>query len=543
MLIEIRSDRLRIGSIQFHEGLNVVLGDEKATNSIGKSSLLMIIDFVFGGTSFLDHNRDAIEVLGDHDYFFAFQFDGSVQRFRRGTFRADLVFRCDENYDVGEPMEIEGFRAFLKASYRTPKHISFRNLVGLYSRIWGKENLNVHKPLHVAQAQSSKDCVQNLIKTFDRYDEIADLVTNLQTAEKTSEAFKKAFDSNVIARVGAREYGANVDIIGAARSEIDQIKENLARFSMSISEIANRDVLELKQQKDELLAMRLEVESKLRRVQENLASNRHIKSRHFESLLEFFPTINKERLLAIEEFHSQLSRILKSELISSESELAQRRDTIQQELDSIDVKLAASLSSIKSPGIIVDRVVALAEKLQRAEEENHYRDASQEVSVRKKELGKELVEKQAEALSWIQDYLNDTMQRIVTSIFGTDRKSPEIELRERSYSFRVFEDTGTGTAYSSLIVFDLAVFQVTSLPCIAHDSLLFKNIENDSVINLLHVYRNIDKQSFIAIDEAGKYGEATASILRALSVIHLDDRNVLFIKNWRNRDSTPSGEK
>lgn len=35
--------------ITFHKGLNVVLGDNKGTNSIGKSTLLMVIDFIFGG--------------------------------------------------------------------------------------------------------------------------------------------------------------------------------------------------------------------------------------------------------------------------------------------------------------------------------------------------------------------------------------------------------------------------------------------------------------------------------------------------------------
>ena len=31
--------------IRFHNGLNVILGEKGATNSIGKSTLLMIIDF------------------------------------------------------------------------------------------------------------------------------------------------------------------------------------------------------------------------------------------------------------------------------------------------------------------------------------------------------------------------------------------------------------------------------------------------------------------------------------------------------------------
>jgi hypothetical protein len=40
----------------------------------------------------------------------------------------------------------------------------------------------------------------------------------------------------------------------------------------------------------------------------------------------------------------------------------------------------------------------------------------------------------------------------------------------------------------------------------------------------------------LAIDEAGKYGDATAGILRNQAVIQLDDQNVLFVKNWRKRE-------
>jgi len=97
----------------------------------------------------------------------------------------------------------------------------------------------------------------------------------------------------------------------------------------------------------------------------------------------------------------------------------------------------------------------------------------------------------------------------------------------------VSEDTGTGTAYANLIVLDLTIFKATTLPFIAHDSLLFKNIENDSVANLFKEYSSTEKQSFIAIDEIYKYGIEASALLRARSVIQLDNNNVLYVKDWR----------
>ena len=74
MLTEIRSEQFRARVIKFGPSLNVVLGDDNATNSIGKSSLLMVIDFAFGGSSLLEHNKDIVHELGDHDYYFTFEF-------------------------------------------------------------------------------------------------------------------------------------------------------------------------------------------------------------------------------------------------------------------------------------------------------------------------------------------------------------------------------------------------------------------------------------------------------------------------------------
>lgn len=63
--------------IVFHEGLNAIVGDDIASNSIGKSTMLMIIDFVFGGDDYISKNHDVVDNLGHHDFRFIFNFDNS----------------------------------------------------------------------------------------------------------------------------------------------------------------------------------------------------------------------------------------------------------------------------------------------------------------------------------------------------------------------------------------------------------------------------------------------------------------------------------
>lgn len=76
MLTKIICSLLNRGEISFCAGLNVILGDDDAKNSIGKSSALMIIDFAMGGTSLLEDKAGIIKSMGHHVYIFEFDFNG-----------------------------------------------------------------------------------------------------------------------------------------------------------------------------------------------------------------------------------------------------------------------------------------------------------------------------------------------------------------------------------------------------------------------------------------------------------------------------------
>ena len=58
MLVEMMSPVFKEGEkerppIRFKKGLNVILGTEDGENSIGKSSAMLAIDFVFGGSTYI----------------------------------------------------------------------------------------------------------------------------------------------------------------------------------------------------------------------------------------------------------------------------------------------------------------------------------------------------------------------------------------------------------------------------------------------------------------------------------------------------------
>lgn len=540
MLTEIQCDRFRQKSIHFHSGLNVVLGDENGTNSIGKSTLLMIVDFALGGQSLLEHNGDVVSELGDHDYRFSFQFGTGTFRFQRGTADSGTVHICDENYGIVAVKTVEEFRSFLMAGFGIElEDISFRSLLGPYFRVWGRGNDDARYPLHAFKAQPFRDCINNLIKTCGLFGTIKGLQASLAEKEKESGALKNAVATSILPKVGKKEHTKNLVSIDELESQLEGIKSNLALYATTIADIVNREMVEQKHKRDGLLETRARVEASLLRVRRNLANNRHIKSAHFDGLRHYFPDVNQSRLAEVEEFHSEVAKLLRAELSDSERTLSDRLTEVNGQIAEVDSSISDALKSIDEPTAVLDRVVSLSNSLQAAKDQNRFYDLGISLKDAITNIRSALSNEKIRALEKIEKSLNDGMKATASAIFGAERKSPRLTLRESSYTFEVHEDTGTGAAFVALIIFDLTMFAETQLPIIAHDSLIFKNIENDSVAKLIRFYAEFDKQSFIAIDEADKYGPDAADFLRDNSVVLLSDNSLLYDTDWRSKTQSP----
>ena len=534
MLIEIRCEKFRESVITFYHGLNVVLGDKVATNSIGKSTLLMIIDFVYGGNSFLDHNKDVVYELGDHDYFFSFEFAGNSFNFRRGTYTPELVYLCDNEYHEVEPMSIDEYTAFLKASYSIEDmELSFRSVVSLFSRVWGKENLDVKHPLHSFKSQRSSDCITNTIKIFKKYESIKLLSEEVKRKNEEKATVNKSFKEGLIPKISKAKYKENLNAVSSIDDEIEEIKKNLQRYAVNIREIVNKEVLELKVKKDKLLSEKLRLDSRLLRVKNDLQKSKSIKSRHLAPLLKFFPEVDVGKLEEVELFHSKITKILRKELRSSEEEISESLLSVTDEIEIIDKEIEAAVSNIDNPNVIVDRVYELSQNHADANKEIQYFEREYQVKEGLKEAKNLLTTEKHRILEFIQNILNDRIRKYVTKIYNEERRSPSLRLGQNSYTFEVVEDTGTGKAYSNLVILDLAFLETTCLSFLIHDSVLFKNIQNDAVAKLIDLYEEMGKQTFIAIDEIQKYGAGAEIKLKEHKVIELDNENVLYIKDWR----------
>ena len=184
MLIEMKSPAFRKQGeerppIHFKEGLNVVLGKEDGAMSIGKSSSLLAIDFVFGGDTYI--KSDGVKKEGHHTIFFTFEFDGEKFFFARNTGDSNTIFICDKNYELtGGQYTKEEYTTWLKKKYHLDfVGLSFRIALSSFFRIYGKKNTDELNPLQGIPGQNMDKSISSIVALFDRFKDIEEFKANV----------------------------------------------------------------------------------------------------------------------------------------------------------------------------------------------------------------------------------------------------------------------------------------------------------------------------------------------------------------------------
>lgn len=142
-------------------------------------------------------------------------------------------------------------------------------------------------------------------------------------------------------------------------------------------------------------------------------------------------------------------------------------------------------------------------------------------------------------LNITQQDINNEMRKLNTEVCGSDKVyAPVLNIKDGShYTFNTSADTGTGSEYKGLILFDIACLKLSELPLLIHDSLLFTNIEMDRVENIIRLYSKLKKQVFISIDRTEELDERTQNIIKQHQVLKLDrGENELFGRTWSTKE-------
>jgi len=132
--------------IVFNRGLNTILGTNSGANSIGKSTVLMLIDFVFGGTDYIRKSVDIHSNIGPHMINVVFEFEDGVYYFSRATDRPSFVNVCNQQFQVEKVITNEAYTKMLSAKFNLAlPDLTLRAAVSRFFRIHGRDKAATSK--------------------------------------------------------------------------------------------------------------------------------------------------------------------------------------------------------------------------------------------------------------------------------------------------------------------------------------------------------------------------------------------------------------
>ena len=414
-------------------------------------------------------------------------------------------------------------------------NISFRQVVGRYFRVYGRGSSNERKPLASYDGEAPKDSLIALLKLFNGYTPIEQLFLAIKDKDEHKKAIVCADKYNLVTIIKRKQdYQKNLADIERLNDEL----QSLARFGrqdlLYLEPQQAEQAAEYKSRYEALTRKKKQLWAKYYAIKNNAERTRPSTTQDFEALLRFFPNSDIKLLSDIESFHSKLTTILSDEFKNSMSEILNMINEISVEITNIELLL----KELEVPKRIADSTLkAYAQTQSQINELKRQNDlyvAKREIEADIRKLKAEYQQLFTDIYKKIASNINKIMEELNTYIYGENIVAPVLTVsKPTSYTFGTDVDGGTGTNYKNLILLDLASLQLTLLPTIAHDTILFHNIGQEPMAKILELYNKSEKQIFIAIDESTKYATSAQKIIEENTILRLSaNGNELFGSSW-----------
>lgn len=532
------------GRIRLREGLNTVLGDKAAQNSIGKSTFLLVVDFCFGGDDYINPKIcKAKEKLHSHTINFAFKFGDKIDYFCRNTKTPSEVGICDPDYKIRKTQPLKEFKDYLLEAYdiQTPS-ISFREMVGRFLRIYGRENYAERYPLKYGDVkpEASIEVLEKMFNVFAFIKEYKNVYEDKSKRSKLRDDATRLGEMTNVAK-NKTEYKANEKEIERLRTELQKLMDR-EDSELSEEETNNLDkASEIRGRLTVLKRRRSRLVSQLNAVKANMAGELVPVEDDLSELSEFFPDVDIQKLSQIEHFHDRMQHILSQEMGDEIAQLQILIDAVSAEMTRLQEdqrKLGVPVTVSKK---FMDRVVELQRQIDILVSKNKGYDKSAELKAEKKDAKTQLEDVRETQLQVVETSINQEMTRLNDYIYNGERYAPTIKFGNSrtgkpTYDFWTEDDTGAGTNFKGLIIFDLALLRLTELPVIAHDSNIFKNIADLPIDRIMELYKQSKKQIFIAFDKEDTFYDVTRDIVHSTKVIELHENGgELFGWSWAKK--------
>lgn len=549
MLVEVQCDKfIKHGEIrkpiQFHAGLNTVIGDDNGSNSVGKSTFLMILDFVFGGKDYVNKCLDVQENVGEHTINFTFVFDSKAYHFSRSNIDYKHVFRCNENYEPlseDSKMTLDQYCGFLAEKYGTQveEDLTWRGVVSRFIRVWKRDTLDEERPLRAAKDEKAEYAIKRYMQLYGKYAPVEAQIKQAKAAEEERDAFKKSSDyKHIRAAKNKPEYEDNEKRIAALRTQEQELAEQSNKGLLDLDSFQARHLSELDDQLLKYRRERARVQTQLNAIRREMTEGKKSFKKTYSDLEKFFPGVDFQTIESIESFHQQLAKVLGDEFKETEKDLATAYVMLGNEI----ARILEEVEEIKKIPNVSEAILKEYAKI--TTELNNLIDANRNYD-RMNELN-DLVAEYAETrdrvirdqLFAIETMLNQKMREISVQLLKDEQHMPPVLRMEKlnKYTFNTPNDGGTGAQYRGVITFDLANMELSPLPFIIHDMQMLLHIEKKVMAEIIKAYdaqKSTGKQVFIAFDRLDTYDTDTKDTMSTNCVLELSPGgNELFGRAW-----------
>lgn len=542
MIISIESSIPTFKTINFHEGLNVLLADKlndvtskRTRNSAGKTSLIEIIHFIFGS----DCDPDSIfrtPQLIDHSFTATLMLDGMRFRVQRtastpskifilegGLEREDLSLKTDKETEklfisninwrifLGHvffdmPFELEG--SIFNESY-TP---SFRSMFSYFAR---RVNSGGYiSPERHAEKQQRYDWQVNLSYLFGLDWKIPFEFNKVRSKERTLDELKKAAKGGALGNL----VGTVAEIrpkLAVAETQAAKLRNDLESFSvLDTYRDLSKHAAQYKTELQGLSQISVSLQETLNHLRQALATESQPSDMDLDLMYKTagieLPGIVLKRFEAVESFYSSVILNRKSHLHNEISDTEKKLANIESKMKLLDTKRKDILQTLQGKGALDDFI-----KLQRDLAEL---DASV-ASLRERYQAAEILEGQSTQLDLDRTNLKlrlqeDHQQRddalsepilIIASVIQDlyeDRSGGfVVEATSNGPEFRINieGDRGGGISQMEIFCMDVALLKVVTnryggTKFLIHDSHLFDGVDERQVAIALQIMREITQQ-------------------------------------------------
>lgn len=543
MLKEIQCDKFAPDHrvIRFNSGLNTVLGSAGGSNAIGKSTFLWIIDYVFGGESYYSLTDDIKKEIGSHIIYFTFEFDEQPYYFYRSTDDPKNVYRSDEEGRFITKLSLEDFRKFLFQEYKIElPALTFSEITERFFRIYGRENTLEKYPLLVKPREQDEKAVDFLLKLFGHYR----ILASIKSMEEELGIKSSQLKSRQRQKVDIEKIESNQKTIESLRNRLQKLMKNSEEAQLALFGFDTQTFERISAIQKELnifVRKRNRLQSQLNAIKNNIADNKVDTASEFDSLVHFFPNTNLKAFEEIEYFHKKIREILSEEMDEEIERLQPLIGEYDKEITRLNRKIEESGLAKEMSERVLSQCVNVSKSIDKLEEETaeliHQKEL-QETRAESEQILEQLLLQQTEKLEEIQDDINLRMEIINGVVTERQETAPLLYITpQKGIIFETPSNTSEGTAYKSLVVYDLSILELRPIPALIHDSNILKRIEDVHLERILERYQASRRQVFIAFDKADSTTTKAHKILESTAILRLSDGNELFGRSWSKYES------